>query len=280
MIDQQDNPITADEQSRCGPDWALHYAFELRDRGLNPIPMNGKVPAVRWSEYQHRLVEYSQLRDWFHPDRQNNFNVGICCGRVSGIVVVDVDEDASFWRSNRPSTPLEVRSGGGGHHFYYRHPMDKPIGNRTRVLHRAIDLRADGGVIVSGGSIHPSGRPYEFVTRLEEVNMNDLPVFDPSWIETSSDVTSLSEVRVPQSSTPIRNVCRWIMKVKAISGERGHSQAFKVACKLRDSGMSEQEAFEAMVEWNSHCAHPPFSERELQHKIGSSFEAKRRVPSN
>ena len=158
--------------------------------------------------------------------------------------------------------------------------MDRPIGNRTRVLGRAIDIRADGGVIVSGGSIHPSGQPYEFVTPIESLNMDDLPVYDPSWIELPREQAQLTEVRAPQAATPIRNVGRYIMKVHAISGEGGHSQAFKVACKLRDSGMREQEAFDAMVEWNSHCAHPPFSERELQHKIRSSFAALRRSESN
>lgn len=53
----------------------------------------------------------------------------------------------------------------------------------------------------------------------------------------------------------------------AISGQRGHDAAYRIACRLRcDFGLSLDESLAALVDWNSRCE-PPWSERELRHKL-------------
>ncbi len=50
----------------------------------------GKHPALlSWKEYQKRAATEAQIRNWFtdHPE----LNVGIVTGKVSGIVVLDID---------------------------------------------------------------------------------------------------------------------------------------------------------------------------------------------
>src|SRR4030095_10292561 len=53
----------------------------------------------------------------------------------------------------------------------------------------------------------------------------------------------------------------------AISGNRGHDQAFGVACGLiRNYGLSAEQAYPYFQEYNQLCD-PPFNERELRHKL-------------
>ena len=74
------------------------------------------------------------------------FNVGIVTGRVSGLVVVDLDtrEDAAYWLESYPKSPLMVRTGRGGLHIYYQAPKDVEVRNRIRIHSRAIDIRGEG----------------------------------------------------------------------------------------------------------------------------------------
>lgn len=57
----------------------------------------------------------------------------------------------------------------------------------------------------------------------------------------------------------------------AISGQRGHAATFAAACRLVEFELGEQIAWQILSEWNqSHCQ-PPWSERELRHKLNDAF---------
>jgi hypothetical protein len=56
----------------------------------------------------------------------------------------------------------------------------------------------------------------------------------------------------------------------AISGQKGHDRCFHVACVLvNDFALSEEEAFEAIQDWNRTCR-PPWSAGELRHKLADA----------
>jgi hypothetical protein len=56
----------------------------------------------------------------------------------------------------------------------------------------------------------------------------------------------------------------------AISGQRGHNQTFKVAISLvRGFALSQREALVFLRRYNERC-YPPWSERELRHKLVSA----------
>jgi hypothetical protein len=56
----------------------------------------------------------------------------------------------------------------------------------------------------------------------------------------------------------------------AVSGAGGHNQTFAVACKLVEFGLSPDEAWSLLAEYNQRCA-PTWSERELRHKLEDAF---------
>lgn len=60
----------------------------------------------------------------------------------------------------------------------------------------------------------------------------------------------------------------------AVSGDGGHSKTFAVACVLvKGFELSSSDALDVLREYNQRCD-PPWSERELQHKIDDATRAK------
>lgn len=59
----------------------------------------------------------------------------------------------------------------------------------------------------------------------------------------------------------------------AISGQGGHDKTFYAACRLvQGFNLSPEQAFPILAEWNESCS-PPWSERELLHKLNSAESA-------
>jgi archaellum biogenesis ATPase FlaH len=95
------------------------------------------------------------------------------------------------------------------------------------------------------------------------------------WLETGMKKrTGESKVIVTgvTMSTPLIDRARaYIDKIDpAVAGQGGHDQTFKVACVLKMGfALDDSEALSLLREWNANCQ-PPWSERELNHKIKSA----------
>jgi hypothetical protein len=64
----------------------------------------------------------------------------------------------------------------------------------------------------------------------------------------------------------------------AVSGAGGHNQTFSVACALvHGFALQEDDAFTVLHEYNGRCE-PPWSERELRHKIRSALTVSQSKP--
>lgn len=244
--------------------FAFHFAAEYFDRGWSVLPLRGKHPVIpSWRKYQAQRAGLHELRRWFHDGETN---LGIITGRLSGLVIVDCDttDDAHFWKKRFPQTPLAVWTGGGGSHYYYRYPDAQDISNRAGLLARRIDLRAEGGYVVAPPSRHPNGNPYRW-QGTDEYCLEDVPYFSPEWIAADPPASSA----VPSGT--IQRPRSYIRSIRAISGQHGHNQTFRAACKLRDAGLTPEEALCELVIWNRTNASPPWSVQELLHKVQSAY---------
>jgi len=56
----------------------------------------------------------------------------------------------------------------------------------------------------------------------------------------------------------------------AISGAGGHDSTLRAACEAVRFGLSESDQLRAMQWWNSNKCNPPWSEKELAHKLASA----------
>lgn len=92
-------------------------------------------------------------------------------GSRSGVVVVDVDFDKGgfetltaliYQHEEWPVTPA-VRTGGGGLHFFFRHPEGAEIRNDAgKKFGPGIDVRGEGGYVLLPPSTHATRRVYEW----------------------------------------------------------------------------------------------------------------------
>ena len=239
-----------------------------------------KSPTVPWEPFQTERADTSQIELWFgHPDSsqlRSPINIGVVCGKVSNIIVVDTDsKEAEEWVSkNIPETPMKVKT-SKGYHRYYRYPSEgEAISNRVLMGGIAIDIRGDGGYVVAPPSVHQSGHVYTWMS--ECVDMCGVPVYDPMWFATfqtiiDKDQPSWKDVsdtsNTFEGEHTLKRAKKYLSKMKVSEGGRDN-MAFQVASRLvRGFDIPENEALEIMLEWNREHVSPPLEEEIIAAKI-------------
>lgn len=138
------------------------------------LPLNSKNEPT-WTPFQIERADTDRIMVWW--DKLPEGNVGIVCGAVSGVVVLDVDgPEGSDQITGRdmPKTPYVAT--GKGYHYYFAHPGFETA-NFARKL-PGLDFRGDGGYVVAPPSIHPSGSAYTWA-----LTPNQTPFAQaPQWL--------------------------------------------------------------------------------------------------
>ncbi len=250
--------------------FSFHHAAEYLERGWSVLPLNGKRPAIpSWAQYQTCRPTHDEIRSWFSASSGSTpHNIGIVTGSISGLVVVDCDTaDAVAWcKEHFTATPLASTTGRGGAHFYYRLDGNATVRNRVGIRDN-IDLRGEGGYVVAPPSHHPeTGTLYKWLP-WDHYSLGEIPVFDPNWVAQASAGRQRSATR-----SVIHDGPAYILSIKAVSGEGGHNATFRAACRLRDAGMTPEQALAALIEWNELNAFPKWSVNELLHKVQDAFK--------
>src|SRR5208337_659349 len=146
----------------------------------------GKHP--RWHEVDlpngahSATTEEKIIRRWWQ--RWPKANVGIATGKVSGLIVGDMDPrnggDKSLKKlpGNLPLTPTS-RTGGRGEHYLLKYPDNGcVVKNDTDFAgFLGIDIKSDGGFIVAPPSRHISGEDYYW-----KINLDTPLVPTPNWL--------------------------------------------------------------------------------------------------
>jgi hypothetical protein len=114
----------------------LLAALRLHALGLSVFPVHapgmplpkganedrsGKIPLVAWKTFQERQPTPEEILGWWRkwPDA----NIGVVTGRVSGVIVLDVDgaEGEESLKEFVHPTTWHSRT-GRGHHFFFQYP--------------------------------------------------------------------------------------------------------------------------------------------------------------
>ena len=156
----------------------LSGADELMKLGFSVIPVSRetKKPLVgSWKPYQERRVEPDELTGWI--ERYSAGNIAVVTGRISGIVVLDIDDEDA-------SNPVITRHGGlpdspevqtaRGRHIYFKHPGVR-CSNSAHKIAPGMDFRGDGGYVVAPPSVHESGVPYVWSKHPDQIPFAELP---------------------------------------------------------------------------------------------------------
>lgn len=155
----------------------LAEAQALLGLGYSVIPLKPrqKTPLLKsWAPFQERVATKAEVTAWW--EKWPDANVGIVCGAVSNVFVLDIDGPdgkASVSERTLPETAVAVT--GNGEHYYFKHPGFK-VGNRAGLL-PGIDIRGDGGYVVAPPSVHPNGMDYswDWQRSPDDVNIADAP---------------------------------------------------------------------------------------------------------
>jgi hypothetical protein len=239
-------------------------AIAYADRGWSVIPIEprGKRPLVPWLEFQQRRASAAEIDAWF--DRWPAANIAIVTGRVSGLVVLDLDPrhggQASIERLRDEHGPLprtvEAETRGGGRHLYFAHPGG-PLANRVGLL-PGIDLRADGGCVVAPPSLHASGRRYRWAA---DRAPDDLPLAaTPHWLlPTAHGGTHRGHT-----------LAHWreLVRQDVVEGRRNSTLA-SLAGHLLWHGVDPQVAAELLLAFNRARCRPPLPDEEVAAVVAS-----------
>ena len=119
-----------------------------------------------------------QAWEWW--DKYPLANIGLDLDR-SGLVDIAPDSEEwleTFKERGLPPTATFVSGGGVGHeHYLYRRPANTPLININKSGEYDIQPR---GYCVAPGSLHQSGRTYQWITDFPWKDVEDLP-FAPDW---------------------------------------------------------------------------------------------------
>ncbi|OGC91817.1 hypothetical protein A2876_04625 [Candidatus Amesbacteria bacterium RIFCSPHIGHO2_01_FULL_48_32b] len=159
----------------------LGQAFFLAEKGWSVIPVGlDKVPLVKWEKFQSVKPADGEIFEWFGVKFLDRANLGVITGKISGIVVVDIDPRHSG--SNEMFAELgtlAAKTGGGGWHYYFK--FEPGIQNQAGIQ-SGIDIRGDGGYVVVPPSLHQSGNRYEWINDLQTTPILPLPDFIKEWL--------------------------------------------------------------------------------------------------
>lgn len=229
----------------------LHHALEYLNKGWSVIPIkpSSKLPSiVSWKVYQERLPTIEEVTGWWTT--RPNDNIALICGKISGIIVVDIDPQHGGVDSTKglelPPT-LASRTGGGGQHLFYKW-NSKLIGAKVGVR-AGIDIRSEASYVVLPPSLHASGNNYEWMNDGEE------PQDPPAWLY---DTTTNGQSK-PKTD--------WDAFFKGTKGKGVRNMsATKLAGKiLFDMSPDMWDTLGIMLfrQWNKEYSEPPLADDEL-----------------
>lgn len=228
--------------------------------------------AGSWAPFALKHITREQTAAFW--DQDPNANIGVACGRTSGITVIDIDvknippedfHDPEEIRFKVAPLTLTSFTGSGGMHLFCQYAAG--IQNTTKRVHPQIDIKNDGGYIVLPPSIHPdTGLPYQF-DQLTPWNTENVEALAPFPEELKQQVIKQEDDGVD-----------WALVLRGVrQGIDGrNNMGAKLVGKLLHAIFLEFDydqqflpfIWEFLRWWNIKNK-PPMSERELEHIMKS-----------
>jgi len=194
-------------------------ATEAVEMGWNVIPLSidSKKPLIEWKKYQTQEVTHEDLEHWFRDGVGGNrfFNLAVVTGAISGIVVVDCDNDEAVKYAERHhlTSPFVVET-TRGKHYYFKHPRKgqqfrNKVGGTGRdwPAIEGLDFRGDGGYVVFPCSIKVKDQAIQHVYTWKIPDTFDLSDIDEyPWNGLADVVEMPSEEQFSFGSLNLENV--------------------------------------------------------------------------
>ena len=224
--------------------------------GRIDCPSPGKHPHGKYAPngVKNGTTNGGIIAKWFND---GDINIGICTGKQSGLVVLDVDPKHGGSESlqklgNIPLT-AQVQTGGGDHR-YFKHPGGD-IRNSVGALGPGLDIRAKGGYVVAPPSLHASGDEYRWLIDARAL-LADMP---------KCLLKKLTETKSKAKTTKDDDSAKTI-----VEGERNDTLT-SMAGSMRRRGMTYEAIYAALQKENEVRCEPPLPDKDVERIARSVF---------
>ncbi len=293
-------------------------AREFIDNGWSvfPLSIGSKRPIGKWLRFQNEYPLNEEIDDWqdngaprhdadngTEIGRERPFNLALVCGAISGIVVVDCDNEHAmeFAKNHGLTSPVGVKT-RRGMHYYFRHPNNgrrfrNKAGNNPGTDGKwfncpGLDFRGDGGYVVAPPSISLDANgelKHEYIwSFVAGADIDDMPV----WMGLADDMETSGEFDFATLSLEDAQIGESAMDVREQVQKRvdflGHKLAgpdmgngtdawmIKFCGQMVRRGLEGQELWNAIVQFHSEYftfnGRPQELERWLKTKMRSAMQ--------
>lgn len=238
-------------------------------------------------------------RRWFFIDCDPKRPAGISSSEAEWMAAKATADAVALFLAGRAFPAPIMASSGNGWHLHYR--IDVPnneaatetIRNALRALAAkfstaavTIDTKVFNaarvcklyGTVARKGD-HSPERPHrvsELVSVPDTIHVCDWSKLEALAAEAPKEKPKATreKSRTKARRSIVDRAAAYLAKIPpAVSGESGHDVTFHAACVLvRDFDLSIEDALPILAEWNDHCS-PPWSDRELLHKLQDADKA-------
>lgn len=258
----------------------VNHAFRLAAMGFWVFRLKPRAKTPLYKDWQaEATMDAEKIKQMWKEDP--HANIGIYTGRFGqfmALVAVDVDNkdgrngaatmcELEFDGKDFPTTYVQTTPTGGQHHVYFA-KRSVNQGN-ANVLGHGLDLRSRGGYIVGSGS---------FVNGQSYTDNGGNIVQCPDWLFDLRDQPEAPKVDTQQNVSKINPeaaTARAMQYLEAYAptaedGER-NSIAYKVAARIKDFGVLEDECQSLMADWNG-ALDNPLEDDELERTVRSAYK--------
>ena len=252
-------------------------AYTRRGWRVVPIAAGAKGPTLKgWPALR---LEERDLASHFHGDS----NIGLILGDPSGwLVDVDLDCDEAVELAGRylPATDaVSGREGRPASHRWYIAEGASTAKHKDADGTMIVELRSTGCQTVVGPSVHPSGGRYDVLggepARVPEAMLaacvRALADAVREKRRTIEPMSSAPALTTPHDDAERRAAAYMDAMPPAIAGSGGHNQTYAAATALvHGFALAPDVALHLLAtRYNPRCQ-PPWSERELRHKVNQA----------
>ena len=285
-------------------------ALAYRRMGLSVIPCRrDKRPIIPWGPYQTKRASEAQIREWW--TKNPNANIGIVCGSISGVDVIDCDTEEAYQLLNDDFLPESCVTATArtphGYHVYFNY--ETGLTNAVRAI-TGTDLRTSGGYVVAPPSVNKNGGAYAWLeglsikeappgampTMLRDVLMQSAEssislytnkhIFNNKNLDARASSSSVGSNVVKMSSKCRQGVAQVVNVVKKPSMSSMSSLSpmssplFSAGRRDNDlfhvanalvKGYCNPEVVEVVLSMLASSCNPPFDQKEIPQKIRSAL---------
>ena len=241
----------------------LQTALAYADHGFSVIPIRpDKKPFIKWESYQATKATPEEIKSWF--TKWPNAMIGICTGEISGLLVVDCDNEDAYQKIQDllpDSFVTCIAKTPRGYHIYLIYPKDQQISNAAGIM-PGVDVRGQGGYIIAPGSVNTEGKAYTWLKGLGIDDVALAPV--PCELTRALFNNNINKYYRGHDDTLTTSA-------DFFTAGRRDEDVFSLANALVKSKLSEKYIKQVIDIVATNC-NPPFSSEEARLKIQSAIE--------